>query len=52
LQVGDVITSVDGHPATSNSQFEQISLTSKAGDTVQIEYTRAGQQHQTTITLG
>ena len=52
LQVGDVITSVDGHPATSNSQFEQISLTSKAGDTVQIEYTRAGQQHTTTITLG
>ncbi len=52
LQVGDVITSVNGHPATSNSQFEQISLTSKAGDTVAVEYTRAGQQHQTTITLG
>ena len=52
LQVGDVITSVDGHPATSNSQFEQISLTRKPGDTVDIEYTRVGQQHRTTITLG
>jgi putative serine protease PepD len=52
LQVGDVVTSVDGHPATSNSQFEQISLTRKPGDTLDIEYARAGQRHRTTISLG
>jgi putative serine protease PepD len=52
LQVGDVIVTIAGTPATSNSQFERLSLTRKAGDSVDVEYVRNGQKQQATITLG
>jgi putative serine protease PepD len=52
LQVGDIITSIDGQAATSSVQLESLTLTRKAGDTVPVEYVRSGKTTQTTITLG
>jgi putative serine protease PepD len=53
LRVGDVITSVGGQPATGNVQLQELSLTKKAGDTVDIEYVRNGAtaKAKTTLTL-
>jgi putative serine protease PepD len=34
LQVGDVITSIDGQPATSADQLMALTLTKRAGDRV------------------
>ncbi len=39
---GDVITKIDGEPATSNIQRQGLTLTKKSGGTVSIEHTRAG----------
>jgi putative serine protease PepD len=52
LRAGDVITTIDGEPATSNLQLEELTLTKKPGDTVSIGYSRAGQSATATITLG
>jgi putative serine protease PepD len=52
LQAHDVITTSDGHPATSNIQLQELTLTKKPGDTVSIGYSRAGQTATTTVTLG
>jgi putative serine protease PepD len=52
LRPGDVITSIDGEPATSNVQLQELTLTKKPGDTVSIGYTRAGQSATATVTLG
>src|ERR1700742_1803109 len=41
-RAGDVITSVGGQPATGNVQLQELSLTKKAGDTVDIQYLRNG----------
>ena len=51
LRAEDVITSIDGQPATSNIQLQELTLTKKPGDTVSIDYTRAGHSATTTITL-
>jgi len=51
LRAEDVITSIDGQPATSNIQLQELTLTKKPGDTVSIGYTRAGQPATTTVTL-
>jgi putative serine protease PepD len=51
IDVGDIITKIDGHAATSNSQIESLTLTRKAGDTVAVEYSRAGHTAAATITL-
>ena len=51
LAHGDVITSIDGQPATGNIQLQELSLTKKPGDTVSIGYERAGQSATATITL-
>ena len=51
LRPGDVITKIDGAPATSNIQLQELTLTKKPGDTVPIEYTRDGQSATVTITL-
>jgi putative serine protease PepD len=51
LEVGDIITKIDGQAASSNAQIESLTLTRKAGDTVAIEYTRSGQTRNTTVTL-
>ena len=47
-----MITSIDGEPATSNIQLQELTLTKKPGDTVSIGYARAGQSAKTTVTLG
>jgi len=51
LRAEDVITSIDGQPATSNIQLQELTLTKKPGDTVSIGYTRAGQPATATVTL-
>jgi putative serine protease PepD len=51
LRPSDVITKIDGEPATSNIQLQELTLTKKPGDTVSVDYTRAGQSSTATITL-
>jgi putative serine protease PepD len=52
LRADDVITSIEGEPATSNIQLQELSLTKKPGDTVTLEYSRAGHSATATVTLG
>ena len=51
LRANDVITSINGKPATGNIQLQELTLTKKPGDTVQIGYDRAGQPAKATVTL-
>ena len=51
LRPNDVITSIDGKPATSNIQLQELTLTEKPGDTVSIGYDRAGHSAKATVTL-
>ena len=51
LQVGDIITSIDGQAATSTDQLVAVTLTKRAGDQVEIGYKRDGNSATTTITL-
>jgi putative serine protease PepD len=52
LRAEDVITSINGAPATSNIQLQELTLTKKPGDTVPLEYQRDGHTTKTTVTLG
>jgi putative serine protease PepD len=52
LRPGDVITKINGEPATSTVQLQELTLTKKPGDTVQLEYWRDGQTASVTVTLG
>jgi putative serine protease PepD len=51
LRPEDVITKIDGEPATSNIQLQELTLTKKPGDTVSIGYSRNGQSATVTVTL-
>jgi len=51
LSPEDVITKIDGQPATSNIQLQELTLTKKPGDTVSISYARDGQSATATVTL-
>jgi putative serine protease PepD len=51
LRADDVITKIDGKPATSNVQLQELTLTKKPGDTVPIGYTRDGRPATATVTL-
>ena len=53
LTAGDVITSVDGHPATSQTALQRIMVTDVTpGQSVTVNYTSAsGQQHSATVAL-
>jgi putative serine protease PepD len=51
LQVGDVITKINGAPATSTIQLQELTLTKRPGDTVTLEYWRNGQSATATVTL-
>jgi putative serine protease PepD len=51
LLPSDVITKIDGEPATSNIQLQELTLTKKPGDTVSVDYTRAGHSSTATVTL-
>jgi putative serine protease PepD len=52
LQDGDVITTIDGQPAVSNTQLQEITLTKRPGETVEIGYDRDGRSATTKVTLG
>jgi putative serine protease PepD len=52
IRTGDVITEIEGQPATSSDQLVELTITKKAGDQVSLTYVRAGQTHQATVTLG
>jgi putative serine protease PepD len=52
LRQGDVITKIDGQPATSTVQLQELTLTKKPGDTVPLEYWRDGTSGTVTVTLG
>jgi len=51
LRVGDIITSIDGQPATSTDQLMAVTLTKRAGDRVEMGYKRDGSSATATITL-
>ena len=51
LRADDVITKIDGEPAASNVQLQELTLTKKPGDTVPIEYSRDGRSATVTVTL-
>jgi putative serine protease PepD len=52
LKQGDVITAIDGKPATNADQLAAITIAKKPGDTVTVEYVRNGQSKTTKVTLG
>jgi len=52
LRQGDVITKLDGNPATSNVQLQELTLTKSPGDKVTIDYVRDGKAGTATVTLG
>lgn len=52
LQVGDVITKIDGQTATNADQLALLTLTKKPGETVVLDYLRNGKSAQATVTLG
>ena len=51
IQVGDVITGLDGIPTKGVSQFLTLLWTYEAGDLVEISYMRSNKQFETTIEL-
>jgi putative serine protease PepD len=51
LRVGDIVTTIDGQPATSTDQLAALTLTKHPGDTVQLGYQRDGAKHTATVTL-
>jgi putative serine protease PepD len=51
IRPGDIITELDGAPATRVDQLTVLTLTKKAGDTVAVTYTRDGRADTTKITL-
>jgi putative serine protease PepD len=52
LQAGDIITKVDGKPATDPNELAMLLLQKKPGETISVTYTRDGKSTDTTITLG
>jgi putative serine protease PepD len=51
LRSGDIITAIDGKPATSNIQLQELTVTKKPGESVSIEYWRDGRSDQTNVVL-
>ena len=47
-----MITEIDGAPATSNVQLQELTLTKKPGETVTLTYVRDGKTNKATVTLG
>lgn len=52
LLPGDVITSINGDKAVSNTQLQELTITQKPGDKVDLQYSRNGRSATTTVTLG
>lgn len=51
LKAGDVITEIDGQPASNPDLLATTVMTKKVGETVDVTYTRNGAVHKATITL-
>ena len=51
LRADDVITTIEGKPARSNIQLQELTLTKRPGDQVPIGYERSGQHGTATVTL-
>ena len=52
LRAEDIITKINGEPAISNVQLQELTLTKKPNDKVTVEYWRSGHTATTTVTLG
>lgn len=52
LQVGDVITAVNGVPTEEAKELQGLLAEKKAGDTVEVTYIRDGQEATATLSLG
>jgi putative serine protease PepD len=52
LRAGDVITEIDGQPATSPDQLTELTIKKQPGDEVPVTYERNGTSHEATVTLG
>jgi len=51
LREGDIITTIDGQPATSTDQLSHLTLTKHPGDKVELGYQRDGRSGTATVTL-
>jgi putative serine protease PepD len=51
LRAGDIITTIDGSPASSTDQLMALTLTKRPGDRVEIGYERDGAKATATLTL-
>ncbi|MBO0821366.1 MAG: trypsin-like peptidase domain-containing protein [Nocardiopsaceae bacterium] len=51
LAAGDLITSIDGHPAVSTDQIVELTLRKQPGDKIEIRFTRNGAPRTATLTL-
>jgi putative serine protease PepD len=51
LAAEDIITEIEGEPATSNVQLQKLTLTKSPGDTVTVGYRRGERSAQAKITL-
>jgi S1-C subfamily serine protease len=51
LQVGDVITTVDGQPVADMPGISRIIRTHQLGETVSVEYLREGKPHRADVVL-
>jgi putative serine protease PepD len=51
LLAGDIITSIAGSPAVSTDQLMALTLSKRAGDRVELGYTRNGRESKATLTL-
>lgn len=52
LQEGDIVTSIDGTTLTSIDDLTVVQLTHEPGESVDVTYERAGEEHTTTVVLG
>ena len=52
LQVGDIITSVDGHRVDAGAGLDDVLSLYKPGDTLMLEVLRGGQTLSIQVTLG
>ena len=52
LQVGDVVTAIDGQPVTTAEELIVAVRTHRPGDQVTLTYERGGQQSTAEVTLG
>ncbi len=52
IEPGDIITALDGQPATDAAVLTRLKLTKEVGDTVEVSYVRGSETGTATVTLG